>query len=183
MSENTTNGTTGESQTTPPGADETSATSETPVFETWITNQTPEIKSMLDSQTRGLKTALDNERSGRKELERQIRDLAGKAEKGSEAQSQLTEMADKMSDLERRAAFYEQAASSGVINPRLAYLAAAQDELIDRHGRVDIAGLKSKYPELFTTVRIPTANAGSGTNQPPKSQSMNDFIRKAAGRS
>jgi hypothetical protein len=153
------------------------------VYETWIQTQDETIRGMLEGHERGLRNALESERTSRKDLEKQLRDLAGKAEKGSEAEKSLTEMADKVASSDRRADFYEEAHAAGVTNLRLAYLVAEQDELIDKKGQMNFEELKKKYPELFGAQKpIPKGNAGSGTQTPPPGATMNDFIRAASGR-
>ena len=154
-------------------------------FDAWIKDQDEKIKSMLEGHTKGLKTALESERGNRKDLEKQLRDLAGKAEKGSEAQEQLTKMADDMAKSDQRADFYEAAHAAGVTNLKLAYTVAVQDEMFDRRGQVNFETLKQNYPELFgAAVRKPApGGAGNGTGGEPKpAASMNDWIRKKSGR-
>lgn len=154
------------------------------VFDAWLKEQDESVQQMLDGHTRGLKSALDGERDNRKKLERELRDLAGKAEKGSEAQTQLTKMADQVAEADQKAEFYEQAHAAGVSNLKLAYLVAQNDDLIDKRGRVNFETLKATYPELFGgKPKTPAGNAGSGTDKDkPASATMNDYIRKAAGR-
>lgn len=153
------------------------------VFDTWIAGQDEAVKQMLGEHTRGLKSALESERDGRKQLEKQLRDLAGKAEAGSEAQQQLTQVADQMAEADRKADFYEAAHEAGVSNLKLAYLVAQQEELFDRKGNVDFAALKASYPELFGGKPKVKGNAGDGTNNnQPGARDMNAFIRTAAGR-
>jgi len=154
------------------------------VYETWIGEQPEEVRTLLENHTQGLRSALQNERESRRDLERQLRELAQQAEQGSEAQNRLTQMADQVAESERRADFYEQAQAAGVSNLRLAYTVAVSDEMFDRRGNVNFQRMKEQYPELFGAARrAGQGNAGDGTtnNQPP-ARSMNDFIRRAAGR-
>lgn len=152
-------------------------------FETWISGQDETVQTMLEAHTHALKNALVNERESRKQLEKDLRDLAGKAEAGSEAQQKLTQMADQMSEADRKADFYEAAHEAGVSNLKLAYLAATQEQLFDRKGNVDFAAMKASYPELFGGKPKIKGNAGDGilNNQPP-AKTMNAFIRSAAGK-
>jgi hypothetical protein len=156
-----------------------------PDYETWITDQPEEIKSMLSGRETGLKSALQKERDDRKKLEKDLREMAGKADKDSDAQRKLTEMADQMAESDRRAGFYEAAHSAGISNLKLAFTVAVQDEMFDRKGNVNFEEMKKSYPELFGgAAKKPTGNAGEGTNDnKPAGKSMNDFIRTAAGRS
>lgn len=153
-------------------------------FESWLKEQPVEIQTLLDGHTHGLKTALQSEREARKDLEKQVRDLAGKAEKGSEAQSELTQLADKIAESDRRADFFEAAHAAGVTNLKLAYTVAITDEMFDRRGSVNFETMKQAYPELFAgAAKLPKGNAGNGrTNNQPPTASMNAFIRKATGR-
>lgn len=152
-------------------------------YDTWLAAQPEEVRTLLDGHVRGLKTTLDGERTSRKEMEKQLKDLAGKAEKGSEAEKRLTELANGMEEADRKAGFYEQAHSAGVSNLKLAYLVAVQDDLIGKSGRVDFETMKKQYPELFGGNAKPAGNAGAGAGGgTPTGKSMNDFIRTAAGR-
>ena len=153
------------------------------VYADWLKDQPEEVTTMLDGHISGLKSALDSERESRKDLEKKVRDLAAKAEKDSDTQKQLVELADRMTETDRRAEFYEEAHQAGVTNLKLAYTVAVQDEMFDRRGRVNFETMKGSYPELFGEAKPPPGNAGSGAdNQQPASKTMNDFIRVAAGR-
>lgn len=154
-------------------------------FEAWQEKLPPDQKALIEGHTKNLKTALQSERDGRKDLEKQLRDLAKKAEAGSDAQTQLTKMADDLQISDRKADFYEAAHAAGVRNLKLAYTAAVTDEMFDKHGRVNFDEMKKSYPELFVTQTTTNTrgNAGSGTNnnQQPVDD-MNSRIRGAAGR-
>ena len=121
--------------------------------------------------------------------------MAGKAEKGSEAEAQLTKLADTLAEqerksaeglaeAERRAVFYEAAHAAGITNLKLAYTVALQDEMFDKRGAVNFEALKAQYPELFGgKPSTPSGHAGAGTGSPPPAQAdMNAFIRGSAGR-
>lgn len=154
-------------------------------FAEWLKDQPEEVKSLYAEDTKGLRTALEQERDGRKDLEKQLRDLAKKAEKGSELEQQLTKQADAMAEADRKADFYEAAHAAGVSNLKLAYVIAVQEELFDRRGRVNFDELKKAYPELFGAAK-PAAgkgHAGAGTGSGDKGAGgMNEMIRRAAGR-
>lgn len=153
-------------------------------YDDWYKAQPEEIRNMLDSNISGLKSALDNERKTRGDLEKQLRELAGKAEKGSEAEKRLMELADQMGEADRKADFYEAAHAAGVSNLKLAYLVALQDDLFDKRGNANFDQMKKDYPELFGLKKIPDGKAGNGTdgNKPAGHGDMNAWIRKAAGR-
>jgi hypothetical protein len=152
-------------------------------FESWITGQPKEVAAMLDGHTAGLRSALESEREIRKGNEKNLRELAEKAEKGSESQKRLTEMADQIAEADKKADFYEEAHRAGVSNLKLAYIMASQDELFDKRGRVNFEAMKKDYPELFGREAGAAGNAGSGTGtRPPGKGDMNEFIRRSAGR-
>jgi hypothetical protein len=164
-------------------------TGETPAvfeYETWLAAQPDEVKAGLEQHTSGLTSALTSERESRKDFEKQARDLAEKAEKGSEAQAQLTAVADKLADAERRADFADAAGKAGVSDMKLAYIAAREDEMFDRFGRVDFAKLQEAHPALFGKPAPAAGNAGAGTITQPapggKNAEANDAIRRASGR-
>lgn len=149
-------------------------------FEKWIGSQDEEVKGLLDSHTKGLKTALDAERETRKSFEKQIRELAAKAEKGSEAEKQLSDLSAQLELSNRRASFAESASREGVTNPKALFTLAAAGDFFDKKGEVDFASLKKEYPEFFKQP-IPQGNAGEGQNSQAPVNSMNDIIRRAAG--
>jgi hypothetical protein len=140
-------------------------------FETWMKGQDKGVQELYSSHTSGLKSALSKERDGRSEAEKQLRELAKKAESGSEMQAKLTEQADQMAELTRKSAFYDKAH------------AARDAQLISDKGEVDIKKLQEQFPELFGGSQPPPpGNAGSGiTNPPGGKQTMDDMIRRRAG--
>jgi len=153
------------------------------VYEDWLKGQPEEVKGLLDGHTKGLRSALQSEREARGTAEKALREAAAKLEKGSAAEKQLVELADGMAEADRRAEFYDEAHRMNVTDLKLAYLAAVADDLFDKRGRVDFETLKKSHPTLFGVSRPPEGNAGKGTGgTQPGSASMNDFIRKAAGR-
>lgn len=152
-------------------------------FDAWLDKQDVTVKGLLNDHIKGLKTALDSERASRKDMERQLRDLAKKADDGSEAQEKLTRMADEISAADRRADFYEEAHRAGVANLKLAFIVATQDDLFDSKNRVNFDGMKKSYPELFAGTKIPDGNAGNGTGSLDAGKNdMNSRIRGASGR-
>lgn len=152
-------------------------------FGKWLETQPDDVRSLVDGHIKGLITALGSEREARKSFEKQVRDLASKAEAGSEAQKQLTALADQNAALNRQQAFYDEAHTRGVNNLKLAYLAAKDSGLIDDQGRVNWEQMKQSFPQLFgaTAGSQPSGNAGSGTQQSSGKPDMNKLIRRAAG--
>lgn len=177
------------------GGGEGGGSTVTPKYAAWadyLATQDDEVKGLYEKDVQGLKTALASEREEKKGLERQVRDLAGKAEAGSEAQKNLTELADKIAEGDRRTNFYEDAHKEGVSNLKLAYTIAVQDDLFDRKGVADLDKLKKNYPELFSAKRETPpagkggAGAGAGGGKQPGGGGgggdMNSLIRGASGR-
>lgn len=151
-------------------------------FDDWLKGQDEGMRKLADEHVKGLKSALETERSQRKDFERQLREAASKLEKDSTERKNLEELAGRLQGLERQTAFFDAAHGAGVTNLRLAWLAAQEAELVDDRGRADFGKLKERFPELFRTAAPPPGNAGAGTQQPPSRQTMNDLIRRAAGR-
>lgn len=168
---------------------QTPATPETPApqpenvtFEGWMDKQDETVKGLYTAHTNGLKTALDSERAANKTAQAQLRELAKKADKGSEFEAALTKQADQLNALEKQAAFQDKAHAAGVRNLKLAYMAAAQADMIDTKGNCDFSELRKEYPELFLSPPAP-GNAGNGTgNQVPKPPTMDQIILGALGR-
>ncbi len=140
-------------------------------------------RKVVDEHVTGLRTALQSERDEKKNLAAQLRDAQSKLEKGSDAERQLGELAEKAERATNRAVFVEEAIRPevGCVNPKAAFLLAEADQLYKKSGEPDWEAIKKAAPELFrgTSTR---GNAGNGTDNPPDKISMNDFIRKAAGR-
>ena len=154
-------------------------------FEGWMGGQPEEIKGLVDGHVKGLKNALMQERENRRELEKQLRQLAKDAEAGSAAQKSIAEMADKVSRADRKALFFEEGHGQGVGNLKVAFVLAESEGLFGKNGEVDWAELKKMVPELFgqqQTQRV-AGNAGSGTGAVGgvKADGMDSFIRRKAG--
>ena len=147
-------------------------------FEAWL-EEHADIKPLYEAHTQGLKGALETERASRKELEKQLRGLSKQAEAGSAAQQQLSEMADKLAATDRQNKFYDSAHAAGVKNLKLAWKAA--EEFLSDDGEVDLTAMKKAYPELFSVPKF-DGTAGQGMQNQPQALSMNDIIRRAAGR-
>ena len=159
---------------------------ETPAFasfDAFLTAQPEPVRALVESHTSGLKTALASEREQRKELARQLRDATAAAEKGSALAKTLEEISGRAEAAEKRAVFFETATQPGIgcSNPKAAFLVAQAEGLFKRDGSPDWAALQNVAPELFR--KAGQANAGAGVGTPPPARaSMNDFIRRSAGR-
>lgn len=153
-------------------------------FETWLSEQPDTVRGGYENHTAKLKRALEEERSQRKEFTKQLRELTGKAEEGSEAKKALDAMSSRAEQAEQRAAFYESAGRPeiGCTNPKAAFLVAQAEGLFTRSGEPDWTAIKTQVPEFFTR-KVPPGNAGNGHNAPAApAADMNAFIRTAAGR-
>ncbi len=154
-----------------------------PTWESILEGLPEEHKTLYEGHTQGLRSALDKERDRRSELEKQVREAAGKAK--GEVQEELTRLADQLAEANRQAEFYKEAGNPeiGCTSPELALLAAEKDGLFDRRGNVDWQALKEKYPILFKQPIPPRGNAGNGTGTPPRGgPDIDAMIRARAGR-
>jgi hypothetical protein len=167
------------------GAGQPDASATPASFDEWLKGQDEAVKGLVTERFKQLETTVKATRTEREALNKQLRDATKKLEEGSEARKALEDVSAKLEGAEQRAAFYEDAARPeiGCNNPKLAWLAAIEAGAIDGKGRISWDTLKSQFPELFKA-KVPNANAGTGTGTPPAGRStMNDFIRRAAGKS
>lgn len=149
------------------------ATPQTVDFDTWLGSQDETVKGLIAQRIKGLSTALDDHKNQRKQLAEQLK--AVKAEAGSEAAKQLSEMQSRLETESRRADFYQEAAAAGCRDLRLAWLAANADGLT-------VKQVQQQHPDLFAP--RPATNAGHGASNANggAQRDMNAFIRRAAGR-
>lgn len=102
------------------------------------------------------------------------------ADKTKDAETKLAELASKAEEAERYADFVAAGAAAGVRNVKAAYLVAKHGEYFDKKGGLELERFRKENPEFFSAP--PNANAGAGAGSGGGAQSMNDFIRAAAGR-
>ena len=155
-----------------------------PTWDTWIADQAENVQRLYNSHIKGLKNTITATRGERDTMAGELREAAAKLDKGSEAETKLTEMAGKFEAMEKRAIFAEEAMKPeiGCTNSHAAYLVAQADNLFDRKGSPAWDAIKKAAPELFKAASA-NANAGSGTDQePPATFDMNKAIRQATGR-
>lgn len=164
------------------------APGETPLkWDDWLAQQPDAIRTLVSEHTNGLKTALQSERGTRGSLERQLNDLKRQLTGNDDAQKEVARIQAQLADENTRADFYEAVGAAGATNLKRVWTLAKADGLIDDKGRFKLEDVKSAYPEYFTPARpsVPTANAGSGTQQPAPALSgnaaVNNWIRSAAG--
>lgn len=155
-------------------------------FEEWFENQPDDVKNLITNHENGLKTALGNERDNVKSLSKQIRDLQGAAEEGSELKKQLTDLQNKLSESERYSAFMDGANTAGCSNAKAAYrIAKADEDMWKRDGSPDWDAIKETVPELFGAKRG-KGGAGNGRNEDPdggaKMHPMDRMMRQRLGK-
>ena len=155
-------------------------------FEDWFNTQPDNVKALISDHERGLKSALDAERGNTKALSRQISDLQGAAEKGSELEKQLSTLQARLTESERHASFIDGAGAAGCTNAKAAYkLAKADEDLWKRDGSPDWEAIKETAPEFFRKPTSVTGNPGSGTDKDPQAGSkmhpMDELMRRSLG--
>lgn len=159
-------------------------------WEAWLAAQPEDARKVVaglyDTHTQGLRSALESERAARRDLAKKLQEATPQLEAGSKARTELEQVSAQLTEAQRRADFFDDAAKPevGCSNPRLAYLAAKESGAWDHRGNVNWTQLKESYPELFQPKRAatpPSANAGSG-NKPPATFDMNQALRAVAGR-
>lgn len=153
-------------------------------FDEWINGQDETVKGLITARFQNLENTVKATRGERDTLAQDIKKLAKEQKEGSEAKAALEKISAQLEATERRAAFLEEALNPAlqVRNARAAWLLAEAGNHFKKSGAPDWDAIRAEAPELFG---LPTAraNAGNGTQTPPSpSQSMNDFIRKSAGR-
>ncbi len=168
---------------TPPANPPANTSAAPTTFEAVMESWTPEVKALYETHTKGLKSALEAERAQNRELAKQAREAAGKAEAGSEAQKAFQALQAKYEALDRKSTFLEESIKPeiGCADSQLAYLAAIEIGAISEKGKVDWATLKERFPLLFRP-KTGSASAGAGTgSQPAGKMTMDQYIRGKAG--
>jgi Arc/MetJ-type ribon-helix-helix transcriptional regulator len=153
-------------------------------FEEFLEAQPETVKALYNSHSEALMNTVRATRDERDNFAKQIKQLTKGMAEGSEAKTQLEQMSAQLEKTERRAAFLEEAFRPEVQcrNARAAWLLAEAGNLFDKKGNPDWSAIKADAPELFGVISA-NANAGAGTAKPPAAQkNMNDFIRRASGR-
>lgn len=153
-------------------------------FEEFLEAQPEAVKALYNSHSEALLNTVKATRSERDDMAKKIRELTKGMAEGSEAKRQLEEMSAALEKAEKRASFLEDAMKPELQcrNAKAAWLLAEAGNLFDRKGQPDWQAIRAEAPELFG-VASANANAGNGTGKPPAPQkNMNDFIRRASGR-
>ena len=156
------------------------------LWDEWFDTQPDDVKTLISDHEKGLKSALEAERGNTKSLSRQIADLQGAAEKGSELEKQLSTLQAKLTESERHANFIDGAGAAGCTNAKAAYkLAKADEDLWKRDGSPDWDAIKETAPEFFMKPKPASGNAGSGTDKDPnaggKMHPMDEIMRRSIG--
>ena len=155
-------------------------------FEAWFEAQADDVKALITDHESGLKSALKSERENTRNLSKQISELQGAAEKGSELEKQLSTLQARLTESERHANFIDSAVGAGCTNAKAAYkLAKADEDLWKRDGSPDWDAIKETAPEFFAKPKATSGNAGSGTNTDPaagsKMHPMDEIMRRSIG--
>ncbi len=117
----------------------------------------------------------------------QMSDLEKLTQAASEHERRAIAAESRIAATEIKADFVEKAIQAGVTDIRLAYLAAQAEGLLGAYdpdkgvGKHDFAELRKRYPNLFRASSSGSADGGAG-GAGKVGNSMNDFIRRAAGR-
>ena len=174
------------SQANPPAGD---ASGTPPAPRTWDTviAALPEVdRALYEAHTTGLRNTVQATRQERDALQQQLGELTkvlGKNDPEA-AKALLAQMTADLDTAKRRADFLEQATKPeiGCANPGAAFAIAHAQGLFDGRGNPNWDAIKAAVPELFRRA-VPAGNAGAGTSTPPGGgTTMNDWIRRAAGR-
>lgn len=161
----------------------TGATGATPkTFDEVLAKFDEPTKTLFEEHVSGLRTSLQSERDARKKLDKDLRELTKTVEATSPLKSELEKLTALNQENTLRADFNEEAHRAGVLNLRLAFLAARDGGMFDDKGRADFVRLKRENPELFRQV-IPPGNAAPNTPPPSQeltgSKAINANIRRA----
>lgn len=161
------------------------AKSQYETFDDFLASVDEPIRNLYEKHTSGLISALDKERSSRKELEKQMKELLPKAEKGSTLEKELAERVRELEEsekkyveIERKARFAEEANSANIkcTNVKAAYALATLENLFEENGAPKWNEIRKFAPELF---KISGTDAGS-TNSNTLTGDVNAAIRQAA---
>lgn len=106
------------------------------------------IEAHIEASAKGLHKALESERETRKDLEKQLKALQGKAEKGGELEQAIEKMRGELATTNKRNAFLA-SAPKDLEYVKEALAVAEVNSLIADDGRVDWDKFKKDYPGFF----------------------------------
>lgn len=170
----------------PEGDDKGSKTPQT--FESLMDALPKEHQTIINEHIGALSRTLDRLKDDKKVLKSEL-DSALK-NKDTDAESKVTDALNRLKDAEQRSTFYEHAVKAGVRNPRLAFIAARDAQLLKDDGTFDPKQLKESFGELFepektetTKPAVSKTNAGAGNGQKPVSgMTFDEAVRAQLGR-
>lgn len=144
------------------------------------------VKALYENHVGGLKNAVQATRQERDALSGKLSEITKALGKDpSEAKKLLDEMTTEVEQANRRATFVQEAVRPevGCTNPKLAFIVASTEKLFDSRGNADWESIKRAAPELFQKPQAGPGRADGGAGNTQQHQvSMNDYIRRAAGR-
>jgi len=117
----------------------------------------------------------------------QMSDVEKLTQAASEHERRAIAAESRIAQTEIKADFVEKAVAAGVVDIRLAYLAAQAEGLLGAYdpdkgvGKHNFEELKKRYPHLFRATTGGSADAGAGVGGKIGGD-MNQWIRRAAGR-
>jgi hypothetical protein len=186
-SQNTNNQNQNQQQTTQQGGTQAPATSAPPAdWDSYIASLPADQKDLVGKlyteKNQGLLNSVKATRDERDTLGKQLREAAGKLEKGSEIEKKLTETANQLDAANKRASFMEEAIEHDCKNPRAAFAVASANELFNKSGAPDWKEIEKMAPELFGKPAPKSkGGAGAGTSgAAAKVGGMSEWIRNQA---
>ena len=155
-------------------------------FDDWYASLPDDGKKMADPArdhfTR-MQGAIKNARAERDRFAQELRDATSKLDAGSKEKERLEQLASSAEEANRRADFFEDAATYECRNAKAAYAVAVSSGLFSKSGQPDWKAIREAAPELFGK-QASRQTAGAGTNNDTIQQGgMSDWIRQKAGRS
>lgn len=156
-------------------------------FEEYLATTDNNVRDLYNKHVNGLTSALEKERGSRKDLEKQMRDLLPKVEKGSVIEKELAEKVRLLEEADRKylevakkAKFAEEANLPQIkcTNIKAAYALATVEDLFEDDGSPKWEDIKKIAPELFKT-------GGTDAGSISKREVQNDInvaLRQAAFR-
>jgi hypothetical protein len=154
--------------------------------EEWYDSLDEPTRGVVDAYNVKLQNALKEERQQRKELQKQLKELAARPVDDTQWKSKIEEISGQLTEANLKASFYESAAEQANLPAKryaVAYKIAKIDGLISDDGEVDWKALQEQHDYLFSaptqeTQQRKPGNAGSGIGgKPQPKRGMNDLIR------
>lgn len=137
--------------------------SEFPEFDEWFSKQDEATQRLINERFTRLENTVKATREERDSFSTELKELGKKLEKGSEAETKIGELSNKLSMAERKSNFLIEAGAQGCLKPNAAYSIANSESFFKEDGSTDWKRVKEFVPELFRPITGKT-NAGSGTN-------------------